>query len=175
MTQLTRKTAPPRFQWLSDLDPSPGGSGAAGNLDGEDGRPLRNPQQESFRGGIIPITGGRGCSTGRKHPFRNETRIAFSTWRDLWLDAVAPAIGEWDEALWAVAQAVAGALSERTLSAILSLEETATAAGVSRVVARRCLRDLESGGFLMIDRGNGRGLKSILIPVTRRDLQVVGG
>ncbi|KZY30532.1 hypothetical protein A3731_39275 [Roseovarius sp. HI0049] len=116
-------------------------------------------------------------STGRNDPFEEgrPQRVSFSTWKSMWLDRVAPGIGEWDRNLYVVAVAIVQAVNPRSLSATLSYNELAAQAGVTRTVVRRCLRDLEAAGHIDIERGDGRGIKSVIVPKLPGGWTVVEG
>jgi len=74
-------------------------------------------------------------ATGRDDPFGagRPQRVSFDTWQGMWLDRVAPGIGDWDSNLFEVAVFIVHAVNPRSLSATLrssstSRENTARAA-----------------------------------------------
>lgn len=116
-------------------------------------------------------------TTGRNDPFGEgrPQRVSFDTWQGMWLDRIAPGIGDWDSNRFEVAVVLVHPVNPKSLSATLSYDKIAAQAGVTRTVVRRCLRDLEAASHIDIDRGNGRGIKTMIVPQLRGTYSVVEG
>lgn len=83
-----------------------------------------------------------------------------------WLDRVA-ALG--DPTATLLAEQIARATPSDAAGAFIGLAELAEATGRSRSAIRRTGRRLAAAGLMQIEPGNGRGLKTLWMPIFRAD------